>query len=179
MRNITKDVLSSGANALGETWKYSTAVVEYTGLLSWSYTSRAGCALYTPLSKSAVPVRRAAGATASLFSVNGVGKAYKAAIGGTGKAYKATTGGICKAYDATSKGIGKMFKAIPVPGSRLKRIEESLYRIEDKLTYIAEHGIAVQGEAVQKEEPQKTAIPEEKMMLLRGIIQENIELKNE
>jgi hypothetical protein len=152
MKNVPKEVLMSGADVVNETLKYSCATAEYTGLVSISYVRRGGGFFYDPLSKAAEPVCD--------LAVN---------------AYKKTTDGISWIYDRASSGLGQMVKAIPLPGKRMRNIEERLLKIEEWMAYIEKHGLVMAGVDAKG---RTKKLSEEKEALLKTILLDNIELKD-
>ena len=152
MKKEPKEVLISGANVLNETLKYSCATAEYSGLVSLSYIRRGSGFVYDPLSKAVDPVRDLAVS-----------------------AYKKTADSISLTYDKAANGLDRLVKAIPLPWKRMSNIEERLLKIEEWMAHIEKHGLVMPGMDVTG---LKKKLSEEKEMLLKNILLENIELKD-
>ncbi|MBF0343195.1 MAG: hypothetical protein HQL06_03100 [Nitrospirae bacterium] len=144
-----KDIISSGKEVLNETWLYSVASVQYTGLLSYSYMRR-GMDLIAP----------------SLGYVTApIGQSLK---------YVATPVGYVGQW---LKKFRTFFKNIDVErDKKMEVIEERVRRIEERLANIEKHGIVVSNDTmtiIKKE------VDEYKKALLRGVLQDNIMLREE
>ncbi len=168
-----RKVLSSGAAMCSETWKYSYATAEYTGLVSLSYIKRGGV-IVRPVARVTSPIFKLAG-KAYRKTAHGIGRVYDVTASGAGRVYGATAGGAVRAYDATAGGADRLVKAIPMPGRKMRNVEARLQAIEDRLAQIEEHGLVMPGKDVRGE---KKALSEDKEMLLKNILLDNLELKD-
>ena len=152
MKNLPKEVLTSGAEIMVETAKYACATTEYTGLVSLSYIRRGGSTLYDPLAKGLAPVCDL-----------------------TAKAYDRTADGIYRIYEKTAAGLGRLIKALPFGSSRISAVEERLHKIEEWIAEIKEQGIIMPG---TDSHGRLKKLTEEKEALLKNILLDNLELKD-
>jgi len=151
MKCVTNEALVAGANTLNETLKYSCATAEYSGLVTLSYIRRGGGFIYDPLAKAASPVCDAAVT-----------------------AYQKTAGGLGWTYEKATSGIGSLLKAIPLPGKKMRDVEERLRKIEEWMANIDEHGLVMSPSMTKGV---KKKLSEEKEALLKNILIDNMDLK--
>jgi len=152
MRSSPGKVLSSGTAICSETWRYSYATAEYSGLVSLSYIRCGGAIVARPVSRVTSPIFKLAS-----------------------KAYRKTADGVGRAYGKTASGASRLAKAIPIPGRRMRNLEEKFQQIEERLLRIEEHGVVMPG---LDAEGKRKKLSEDKKMLLKNILLENIDLKD-
>ncbi|MBF0538513.1 MAG: hypothetical protein HQL03_09710, partial [Nitrospirae bacterium] len=129
--------VSSGKEVLSETWLYSVASVEYTGLVSYSYVRRGMDIIGHSLGYVAGPFVH------------------------TGQWFK---------------NLRPLCKKKVERDERLMAIQERVRKIEERLANIERHGIVVSNDTmtiIKKE------VDEYKKTLLRGVLQDNIMLREE
>lgn len=165
--------VSGAANAVDLSLDYTYASAEYGGLVFYSYFKRAGNAAAGPAAKFLLPVwDKTSGVTSGLYkSASGVTSgAYKTASGATVKGFHGASGWVSSAYS-------KVRGYVRVDGARLSAVEEKLRLLEEKVAYLERHGVLATQEGGLQVRGKK--LDESKMMFLRTVVQENIDLLKE
>ncbi|MBF0457198.1 MAG: hypothetical protein HQK99_04805 [Nitrospirae bacterium] len=164
MLDIGKKYLDAGADVLSESWEYSYAFAEYTGLVVFSYIKIGGAAAISAVEPAAKVVSPA------------VFTPVKEVVGA---AFKRTINGFSDGIIAASQAIGKV---LPVcRGKRLESLENEklqaldarLAQLEDRLSYLEKHGIIATNEGLHVKGKKLT---EDRLMFLKNIVKENIDL---
>jgi len=159
MKNVIEKGVTGGATVLDEAWQYSYASAEYAGLVLYSYVRRGGSIVIEPLDKIASPV----------FS-------------NLGTVFGRTFGGVREGVKKVFAGV-RIVKRLGDIDKRLSHIEEmlvtkeALYKLEERLAYLERHGIVASKEGGLQLKGKK--LSEDKLMLLRAIVKENIILMEE
>ncbi|MBF0337263.1 MAG: hypothetical protein HQL05_05475 [Nitrospirae bacterium] len=173
-----KDIMSSGVDVLNETWLYSVASVEYSGLVSYSYLRR-GVDL-TGSSWDYVADRSVK------YVANPVVQSFKYVADPVVRSWNYVATPVAdsvKYVVAPVSYVGQWFKKLgPLftcknaeRDEKLTAIEARLQKIEERLANIEKHGVVVASDitVIKKE------VDEYKKALLRGVLQENIMLREE
>ncbi|KWT94825.1 hypothetical protein [Candidatus Magnetominusculus xianensis] len=150
-----KKYLDAGADVLSESWLYTYAFAEYTGLVIFSYIKRGGSAaasVIEPAAKAAspavfTPVKEIAGA-----------------------AFEKTVSGLSEGLTAASQAVQKLFVC---RSKRLEALDSRLTQLEERLSYLEKHGIIATNEGLHVKGKKLT---EDRLAFLRNIVNENIDL---
>ncbi|MBF0465217.1 MAG: hypothetical protein HQK94_09070 [Nitrospirae bacterium] len=157
MEDKTRECLAKSTAILNDTVsasiEYSAASMEYSGLVIYSFIKRGGVLFLQPVVKVTLPLWEKAG------NLNGI--VYRKALEGLKKSLKSV------------KSLKKFFT---IEGEKLESIEQRLIDMEGRLAYLERHGVMATKEGLQVKGKKLT---DEKMMFLRTIVSENIELRVE
>jgi hypothetical protein len=160
-------VMTNRLNAIAVTGRYTSATVEYSGLVAYSLVDRGGT---------------------TAMQVLAAGKYIPGTIEYAGRV-------VCSAADrggaATKKCLVKVFQPVGAAVARpfvfvkdkaknifpvqvrydedIKNISEKIMTIEERLTYIEKHGVVLKGEAAGE----KKTMSREQNLLLKMILAEN------
>ncbi|KJU82967.1 magnetosome protein Mad11 [Candidatus Magnetobacterium bavaricum] len=153
-----KDIMSSGIDVLNETWLYSVASVEYSGLLSYSYLKR-GADLAAP-----------SWDYVAQGSVRYVAEPVVQAGQYVGKLFKKLM-----PFGKFENRYTTVINILAERDRKLEAVQERVRKIEERLTNIERHGVVVADDitVIKKE------VDEYKKALLRGVLQDNIMLREE
>ncbi|MBF0317289.1 MAG: hypothetical protein HQL04_03870 [Nitrospirae bacterium] len=173
-----KDIMSSGINVLNETWLYSVASVEYSGLVSYSYLKR-GVDLAGPswdyVADGSVKYVAEPVVKSFKYVADPVVRSWDYVATPIAQSVKYVIAPV-NYVDQWFKKIGPLFKCKNAElDERLKAIEQRMQRIEERLANIERHGVVVADDitVIKKE------VDEYKKALLRGVLQDNIMLREE
>lgn len=143
---------------------YSQAALEYTGLLTYSYIKRGGMLAIDPLAKIAAPLVEKLGPVAEK-----VGPVL-------GRTVQGFLSGVTR---VSVRGVesARTLERLASIEKRLSALEGSLSvldKIEKRLDYIEKHGIIASAEGGLQVKGKK--LTEDRLMLLKIIVSENIDL---
>lgn len=147
-------VSAGGAQSLTMTLDYSCATLQFAGLVLYGYLRRGGGVLLRPIERAVLPI---------FEKVKGL---YR----GSAKRF-------------LYKELSDMSKRLDTIERRLYRLEDSaalkeaLEKIEERLQYLERHGIVAAKDGGLEVKGKK--LTEDKLMLLRIIVSENIDLLKE
>lgn len=156
MENNADAMVMESVSVLDEMLGYSQASLEYSGLVLYSYIKRGGTTLLDPLDKVASPV---------VGKVSGI----------VGRTVQGVLSGMKKIF--VRGGSAKMAERLDAIDKRLTVIEGALAAmdsIEKRLAYLEKHGIIATNEGGLQVKGKK--LTDDRLMLLRRIVKENIDL---
>ncbi|MBF0328613.1 MAG: hypothetical protein HQL10_05610 [Nitrospirae bacterium] len=159
--NVAK-MMTGGEAVMEDVLDYSCASVEYAGLVMYSYVKRGGRFALDPLEKVAFPVCSKVGAAYG-WTLKGI-QSGAGKISGLGRI--AWPGGASKRLDAVEKRLAE-----------IDSLKELLAKIDERLDYIERHGIVASREGGLEVKGKK--LDESRLMVLRTIVAENIDLLSE
>ncbi|MCI4624877.1 MAG: hypothetical protein L3V56_02845 [Candidatus Magnetoovum sp. WYHC-5] len=174
MEHLTKDTyddFDNKENVFSKMVGYSYALVEYMGVISYSYV-KAGSELIGHSAITATTPIWGATKKSYKFTVKPIGNITK-------KSLKATMNG----YKAMAKGIGAGYKktmdiCTTKKTRQLNRMEELLIKIDERLVELGRHGVIIQSGNIHMEKQEKRQLSKERDAFLKGIVQENIALRD-
>ncbi|MES0338336.1 MAG: hypothetical protein SFH39_18480 [Candidatus Magnetobacterium sp. LHC-1] len=184
-----KDIMSSGVDVLNETLLYSVASVEYSGLVSYSYLRR-GADLAGPswnyVAEGSVKYVATPVAQSFKYVANPVVQSFKYVADPVVRSWNYVATPVAESVKyvvAPVSYVGQWFKKLgPLftcksaeRDKKLTAIEDRLQKIEERLANIEKHGVVVASDitVIKKE------VDEYKKALLRGVLQDNIMLREE
>ena len=195
-------VVSHGLNTFGEARKYGCATAEYTGLVSYSYLKSGGNVVVkitgpvtSAISESVVLVKDGAGkilgkTTSGLKAFVRAGKYGCATAEYTGlvsysyvkrggsavaKITRPVTSAISTPFGLIKDGAGKVLGKMAPDAEVLRRLEEKILQIDDRLSLIEKHGVVTAARPIPPE--QEARLDAGRREILRAIVEENIRLR--
>jgi hypothetical protein len=179
-------VMTNRLKAIAVTGKYTSATVEYSGLVAYSLVDRGGTAAMQILAAgkyipgtieyagrvvSSAADRGGAAAKKCLVKVfQPVGAAAERPFAFVkGKVFQPVGSAVAKPFVFVKDKAKNIFPVQIRYDEDIKNISEKIMTIEDRLSYIEQHGVVMKGGA----EAEKKAINKEKRQLLQVILAEN------
>ncbi|MBF0564608.1 MAG: hypothetical protein HQK89_05140 [Nitrospirae bacterium] len=157
MEDKTRRCPGKSTLALGDTFEYSIASIEYSGLVIYSFIKRGSEVFFQPMVKVTAPAWYKTGN----FAGNMAGGIYRKAH----ESLKKSLGSV--------KGLKRLFTG---KEERLMAIEQKLTAMDTRLGYLERHGVMATKEGLRVKGKKLT---DEKMMFLKTIVSENIDLRVE